>query len=215
MKKVFVGCFVLCFWLVFSATGHCWPWENKAAAPAPKAPEVKKEPLPQQAAVVAATPREVSAAGGSASGGKEAQKASKASINKEKLLREKKKSALNDNQWDIEVLALNGKGSKQKDVLIFQDNKFSSEDSLKQGFKESNYTLTVLENDMVVVETMQTAENGGIIFWHIEFDTEMMACKGILSRQISNTKTEDYSFISIAKKAVQAAIPQEVPADKK
>ncbi len=193
MKRVFIICFLLGFWLTFSATGHCWPWERKAPAPAPKASEAVKEQPAQQAAVAVAIPQDI----------KEAPKPSKVNLNKEKLLREKKKSALNNSQWDIEVVALNGRGPKQKDILVFRDNKFSSENYLKQGFKDSNYTLTLLENDMAVVETMQTADKGGIIFWRIEFNTEVTVCKGVLSRQVTNVKTEDYSFVSIAKEAIK------------
>ena len=66
-------------------------------------------------------------------------------MEKQRVLRDKKKAQVNNNQWDVEISPLSGKGAKQTDVLIFRDNKFASNAYAKVGFSPSNYTLTVAD----------------------------------------------------------------------
>jgi hypothetical protein len=195
MKKIAISGLIFVFLTSFTTLGFCWPWDKNAAQATKNAPAIA---APEAAAKQAPVVQEVS---------KEAAKPSKSSIDKDRMLREKKKSALNNSQWDIEVVALSGKGSKQKDVLVFYENKFSSDVYSKLGFNASNYTLTLQENGMAVVETMQTSEKEGIIFWRIELDPAVTVCKGVLSRQLPNNKSEDYSFVSVAKKPYQPPAP--------
>ncbi|MEK7849672.1 MAG: hypothetical protein AAB213_02470 [Candidatus Omnitrophota bacterium] len=185
MKKIFLCVLMLGIFLCFTSLGECWSWgkqEVKAKDKAASAPVVVAPANPEPSAVV--------------------PEVKKADVEKTKSLREKKKSELNNTEWEIEAMALSGKGAKQSDILVFKDNKFSSEEFLKTGFKESNYTLSVLDSGMVVVETMQTSEKEGAIFWRAEFDASLTACKGVMSRQLSGNKTEDYSFASVAKKPI-------------
>jgi hypothetical protein len=128
-------------------------------------------------------------------------------VEKQRALRAKKRTEVNNNQWEIDVMALDGKGAKQKDLLIFKDNKFCSDNFSKSGFGPSNYTLSILDDGSVVVETMQSADKEGILFWRVELDPQLVACKGILSRQLGENKTEDYSFISVGKKPVMNTPP--------
>jgi hypothetical protein len=189
MKRVFLSGIIFSIFLYFTANGECWSWGKKQdQAPAKandqtaSAPAVAASLNPAPSAIV--------------------PEVKKVDVEKTRGLREKKKSDLNNTQWEIEVMALSGKGAKQSDILVFKDNKFSSEEFLKTGFKESNYTLSVLDSGMVVVETMQTSEKEGSIFWRVEFDASITACKGVMSRQLSGNKTEDYSFASVAKKPI-------------
>ncbi|MBI5873388.1 MAG: hypothetical protein HZB36_04505 [Candidatus Omnitrophica bacterium] len=195
MKRIAISGLIFVFLAGFTTLGFCWPWDKNAAEVTKSAPAIA---APEAAAKQAPVAQEVP---------KEAVRPSKANIDKDRMLREKKKSALNNSQWDIEVVALSGKGSKQKDALVFYENKFSSGEFSKSGFDASNYTLTLQENGNAVVETMQTSEKEGIIFWRIELDPAVTICKGVLSRQLPNNKSEDYSFVSVAKKPYQPPAP--------
>ena len=192
MKKIFLSVSILGIFLCFAGLGECWSWGKKQDQPPAKADEQTTlvPAAPEAAASSASAPIAVVPA------------AKKADAEKTKGLRDKKKSDLNNTQWEIEVMALSGKGAKQNDTLVFKENKFSSAEFLKTGFKESNYTLSVLDGGMVVVETMQTSEKDGSIFWRVEFDASLSTCKGVMSRQLSGNKTEDYSFVSVVKKPI-------------
>lgn len=195
MKRIIVGGIVFISLTCFAVSGFCWPWDKKAEQETKKAPVAAAHQEDLKPAPVA--PQEP----------KEAVKAGKTGIDKDRMLREKKKSALNNSQWDVVVTALSGKGLKQNDVLTFYENKFSSDAYSKIGFNASNYTMTLQENGMAVVETMQTSEKEGIIFWRIELDPSVTECRGVLSRQLSTNKTEDYSFVSTSKKPFQGGLP--------
>lgn len=191
MKKVFWVAVIVGLSLISVREGHCWTWgkqktteeKNKTSVPtsAPAQTQVQQPPAaaPQPAAKPA-KPRKGSA---------------------ENLL-ETKRGALNNTQWDIDAAPLSGKGSKQQDVLVFRENKFSSEYFITLGFGASNYTLSVQEDGTAVFETMQTSEKEGIVFWRGECDTAMASCKGVFSRQLPGNKTEDYSFATTSKKPV-------------
>jgi hypothetical protein len=194
MKKIIRGVLVPVFLFTFVAAGFCWPWDKKASQEVPKAPAGQAA---GQAPV--APPQAV----------KEAPKSPKGAADKMRALREKKKLALNNTQWEVEVSALSGKGSRQKDTFIFYENKFSAEEFLKKGYKPSNYTVTVQEDGSAFIETMQSSDKEGVVFWRLEFDPAMVSCKGLLSSQLPNNRSEDYSFVSVARKLYVP--PAEVP----
>jgi hypothetical protein len=196
MKKALLAGLIFSFSLTFVSQGQCWPWSKKEAPAA--SPQALAAPSQQEPAVIkAAAPASEEKAAV-----KETPKMTKADMEKMRVLREKKKGELNNWSWDIDTALLSGKGAKQKDNITIQDNKFFSEGFVKEGFPASNFTLSVQDNGVTVVETMQTSEKKGMIFWRVEFDPTLAACKGILSRQLPGNKTEDYSFISTAKKPV-------------
>jgi hypothetical protein len=211
--KRWVLSFVMICSLVVVASADAWPWQKKTAAEpaakteapapaevktaapeaqAPAAPAAVEAPAKAEPAVAAPTP---------------APQPSGPAIEKQRALRAKKRTEVNNNQWEIDMMALDGKGAKQKDFLIFKDNKFSSENFAKSGFGPSNYTLSIQDDGSVVVETMQSAEKEGILFWRVELDAQLIVCKGILSRQLGENKTEDYSFLSVGKKPVMNTPP--------
>lgn len=211
---VLVAAMVMTF--VAGRAGYAfWGSEKKAAAPAKTAESAKAD-----VAVVAedntAEVAEVKAAKAPA-----VPAVTSAQLEKQRALRDKKKALINNNQWDVEISPLSGKGAKQTDTLAFRDNKFFSSNFGKMGFAPSNYTLTVADDASVVIETMQSSEKEGIVFWRIEMDKDAALCKGILSRQLSENKTEDFSFNSTGKKpvtaefAVPAAAAAKAPAEPK
>lgn len=194
MEKLMRGGFVYIFLFTFVTTGFCWPWDKMAGRETQKAP-VGTASQPVVKAPVA-VPQAV----------REAARPVKGNVDKERALREKKKGALNNTQWEVEVSALSGQGTKQKDILIFYDNRFSSDVFLKKSFKASNYTMTLQEDGAAIVETMQSSEKEGVVFWRLEFDPNMVSCKGILSRQLADSKSEDFSFVSISRSLYVAPV---------
>lgn len=197
MKKVFWVLMIIGLLSVSAREGHCWTWgkqktsEEKKKTPAPAEPAAAQGQV-QQPQATAPQPA--------------AKPAKPKKDSTDKLLETKRKS-LNNTQWDIDAVPLSGKGPKQPDVLVFRENKFSSEYFTKSGFGASNYTLSVLEDGVAVFETMQTSEKEGIVFWRGECDAAMASCKGVLSRQLPNNKTEDYSFATTSKKPVLSTPP--------
>ena len=124
-------------------------------------------------------------------------------IEKEKKLRRKKRKQLNNSLWEIEIKAIGAQSKAQTDSLIFEDNRFYSDKSSKEGFNATNYTISIKDEDTVVWETMQTAEEGRINFWRGEITENMKSMRGIVSKKDSEGKSVNYSFTSTGKKAVK------------
>ncbi len=123
-------------------------------------------------------------------------------MDKKRAMKDKRRKAVDGNQWEISVISMTGKGEKTPDALVFAENKFSSQEYEKKGYAPSNYTVSITDEGKTVVETMQSDEEMGILFWRVEFDEDLAGCRGVISRQISENKTDDYSFVSTAKKPV-------------
>jgi len=205
-----VGIWVAAFVLYGIVEAHAWPWGRKAQeeakspeaiaevqAPAPAPAKTEEAPQPQAEAPKAPAP-EVK---------EEAKPAAPAppSVDRKKLdkaraMKDRRRKAVDGNQWDVSVIAMSGKGEKAPDVLVFKENKFSSREYEKIGYPPSNYTVSITDDGNTVVETMQSNDELGILFWRVEFDKDLAGCRGVISRQISENKTEDYSFVSTAKK---------------
>lgn len=198
MKKVLLFVLLSVFSLSFTCAGQCWPLGKKASA----------DPKDQVAKPAASE----------AKASQEPSRASQKELDKMRAQRDKKRGELNNFQWNVDVTPISGKGEKRKDALVFLENKFTSDEFSKIGFQPSNYTLTIQDGGMVVVETMQTEEKEGAIFWRIEFDAALANCRGVYSRQLAGGKGEDYSFVSTAKKPAvsKPAVPKaEVKAEVK
>ncbi len=202
MKKGFgVLIVTMILGLAFGRTGDAWPWDTtapaKKASPAAAAPaktDAKAAPAEEKASQAKPVVQSIPTL-------------SPAELEKQRAQRDKKKGQLNNNQWDVDITPLSGKGAKLTDVLVFRDNKFSSDYFSKMGFAPSNFTVTIQDDGSVVVETMQSGEKEGIIFWRLELDKDLASCKGILSRQLADNKTEDFSFASSGKRPVLAQAP--------
>lgn len=222
MKRVILGLMVGGLLSVGVNSAYCWSWEKKkepARVPVEKVAPTAKAVVVAPSAEVAAESKEAKIEEAPAvkpvvlpEPVNEAPKYSKSDIDRMRVAREKKKEALNNTQWDIVVSSLSGKGSSQKDTLIFKENKFLSENFNKLGFGASNFTLTVEDAGSSVVETMQSSEKEGMVFWRVEVDAPVAIVKGVISRQLSGNKTEDFSFTSTAKKPV---LVNQAPAEEK
>jgi hypothetical protein len=198
-----VGVLVAAFLMTTSATAFAWSFGKTKTADTKAATAVSTpsntEPVVAQTPAPAPEPAKVVAPA--------QPTVSKAQMDKQRVMRERKRVELNNTEWDITVSALSGKGAAQNDVLTFVDSKFSSQAYSGMGFGASNYTLTVVEDGSAVAETMQSSEKEGMVFWRIELDPAMATAKGIISRQIAPNKTEDYSFSSTAKRPIVKAAP--------
>jgi len=185
-----------------------WPWGGKAETKTKQAAAPAEAPAPP-AAVQAQGDRPAAEAPAPPVQEEEEVQAppapaapvlSEAELAKMRAQKNKKREAVDGNRWDVAVVPLTGKGEKTADALIFADNKFYSEEYQKKGYAASNYTLSLADDGRVVVETMQSGEKMGIVFWRVEFDDKLTECRGVISCQLSGNKTEDYSFVSTAKR---------------
>lgn len=120
-----------------------------------------------------------------------------------KALREKVRKNLDNTSWNTEIFPIAGGGKTQKDALIFTDNKFYSEQFSAKGFLSTNYTLTVKDDKMIIWETMQSLEDGQVIFWRGEINEDMTEMRGVLSKQKSPEESESFTFISKEKSPVK------------
>ncbi len=130
---------------------------------------------------------------------KEADKKTKNQVKKLKIERDKKRKQINNTQWNITLNLMGVKGKSREDVLIFEDNRFYAEKTSKEGFNATNYTISPQDNGITVWETMQTAEEGRINFWRGEIAEDMKSMRGIVSKQLPDGTTENYSFLSQSK----------------
>lgn len=126
---------------------------------------------------------------------------------------EEKKKELNGGEWEVMIKSMLGKGGLDgSDALTFQDNIFRSKSSSKLGFTSTNYTLTVSESGEgpTVWETMQTSGKGNVMFWRGEWQGDKMS--GVISRQLEDGKSEEYSFSSSSMKEIPETSESEEPA---
>ncbi len=104
------------------------------------------------------------------------------------------RAQLSGTKWLIELTPISGGGKVKpaKDSVTFDATKIGSEHLVKQGYPQSNYTLTISEDGTAVWETMQTKEGEGVAFWRGEFHGELM--RGVLSKHPLKGDPEDFSF---------------------
>jgi len=116
---------------------------------------------------------------------------------------------INDTAWQVRLMRI-GEGKKEtyNDELCFVDNKFESKKMLKDGFSETNVTLSLKGENIVVWETMQTDAKGNLAFWKGEIEGEVM--RGVLSLQPQKGAVKDYSFVSISKETISKEKVQEI-----
>ncbi len=136
---------------------------------------------------------------------KKSDRASDAALKSKKDAAQKKLAELNNTEWTIEMNPLSGKGKKETDIITFRNNQVSVSGFSKKGFPTTNFTLSVQEDGIVVWETMQTAEKGGVAFWRGEMDLTMQSMRGVVSHQIDEKTKADYSFASTEKKSIPSS----------
>ncbi|MFH1093924.1 MAG: hypothetical protein V1739_07205 [Candidatus Omnitrophota bacterium] len=138
-----------------------------------------------------------------ADGKKETSEDRQKKIEEDKMLRQEKRKQLDNTQWEIEIKAIEGKTKEQTDILVFEDNRFYSDRSSKEGFNATNYTISIKDEEIVIWETMQTAEEGKINFWRGEISDKMTSMRGITSKKLPDGTSVNYSFTSTSKKAIK------------
>ena len=145
--------------------------------------------------VLAAMPRGAAAAekGAVAPAASGAAANTAAPADSRKRMMEDMQAKLDGSRWEIEWKPIAGKGKPQKDALTFTKRTIASERLIKAGYPETNYTLTVKENEPAVWETMQTKEGEGVVFWRGEFHGAGM--RGVVSKHPLEGGTEDFSFV--------------------
>ncbi len=109
---------------------------------------------------------------------------------KEMLAR--KRDSLENTRWDIQITASTGE-KKISDVVIFKDKKFSVDGLSVKGFPPVDYSLSPKDDEsgQVVLETMQTSEKEGTIFWRLEIAADEMSFKGVFSEVSPDQKSQD------------------------
>lgn len=112
------------------------------------------------------------------------------------------KIELNNMEWKIKLSPIGEtKAKAYEDTLLFVENKFSSEKLESEDFPTSNYTVSLKGEDVIIWETMQTSESGGLAFWRGELENNVM--RGVLSMRPDEKTSMDFSFYSIERKELE------------
>jgi len=172
----------------------------------PQKPVIKEAP---KKPVIKEAPREAKTAAGAVSVPQKKiapkKPVAKIAIDKERLKKKrlinKKKAALNNYEWDIEVMPLKG-GKKREDSVIFKDNKIAVKSLLDKEFSYTNYTLTIKDNGTLVWETMQTSTGSEVVFIRGEVSSDRASMRGIISFP-KGSAPQDYSFKSVSKQVIR------------
>lgn len=108
---------------------------------------------------------------------------------------EQKCAALDGTEWDIDIMRMAGtEKRKEPDKLRFVNNKVYIKKFDELGYHASNYSLRVQPGGVVVWETMQTGEDGSILFLRGDWRGERM--NGIIVKRPKKGKNEDFAFVS-------------------
>lgn len=216
--------FAVAVGLVFSnfSGAHAWPGKKKASEPQ-KAVKQEAETAQPKELPQAAKPQETKAAipkkeakqeeANTTETQRPAVQIDQKALAEKRTLIEEKRKILNNTEWKIDLRILNStepaegkeKAAKETDIVTFKDNKVGISSFSKKGFADTNYTLSVQEDGTVVWETMQNMDKA-TAFWRGELDSEMIKMQGILSNHLDETVIKDYSFVSIEKKNIAAAL---------
>jgi hypothetical protein len=209
MKKIVLGMVLIGVFVIGSAqNGHAFWGKKKSVTPDTSTEQVQPAatpqavtPVPEKKAMPDKTVKPVAAE----TMAKPAVSNAKANLSptEAKALAEKVRKNLDNTSWNTDIFPIAGGGKVRKDDLIFKDNKFSSKDFSAKGFTATNYTLTTKDNGVTIWETMQSAENGQIIFWRGEMDENLTEMRGVLSQQKAPGESEDFTFVSKGKSALQ------------
>lgn len=115
----------------------------------------------------------------------------------EKQVIEQGLSVLRSKDWTIYFVPSGQSYGKklplQQDVLTFKDGKMVAKIlSTNNGYGESNFTPSLMDNQILVWETMQTNEAGDLAFWRGELRGEVMV--GFLTIHSKKGQISEYSF---------------------
>jgi len=165
-------------------------------------PAVKQTPVVEEARPVV-SPEEALAA-------KAKEEAAAAEIAAKKAkqrleLSEKAQVVLDAHEWPIYVTSFADKKAPPKpDTLIFSKGKVSSKELGVEGFKQSNCTINVQEDETIIWETMQANENGDIVFLRGELKDKVM--QGAMNKQVKGQVPLDFAFTTVAPKVVEEKV---------
>ncbi len=120
------------------------------------------------------------------------------------------RAQIDGTRWLLEFTPMAADGKAYKDTVRFDARRTGAERLVKQGFPETNYTLTLGDDGVAVWETMQSREEGGLVFWRGEFHGQTM--RGILSKHPAEGPAEDYSFTGREEKGRSVALGGAPPA---
>lgn len=115
-------------------------------------------------------------------------------------------TTLDGTQWTL-TLRQPGSSEVTHDTVTFDGRRMTSEQLLKAGYADSNYTLTVQDGGTAVWETMQTKAGEGTALWRGEIQDERMS--GILIKRPLEGAPVDFSFA--ASKIVPETPPESPP----
>ncbi len=128
-------------------------------------------------------------------------------MEEQKKLLEAAKIELNNMEWKIKLSPIGDTNAQgYEDTLLFINNKFSSEKLESEKFPVSNYTVSIKGEDIIIWETMQTSEDGGLAFWRGELENNVM--RGVLSMRLDEKTHMDFSFYSIQRKELEPKPPR-------
>ena len=103
-----------------------------------------------------------------------------------------KRASLENTTWDMQITS-STKDKKGADIIVFKDKKFSVEGLSAKGFTPVDYSLSLKDDDsgQVILETMQTSEKEGTVFWRLEFSADSMSFRGMFSQVYPDQKSQD------------------------
>ena len=91
----------------------------------------------------------------------------------------------------------------QTDILTFKDGQVSSKNLTAEGFSASNFTPSLMDNTIVVWETMQSNEVGDLAFFRGELRGNAMV--GFISMHPKKGGVTEYTFTTNQPQAAAAA----------
>jgi len=183
MKRLFLGLLITSFLISFNSKASAWWWQKEQ-----KEAE-EQQPVKEERAIKQEAPKAPEV--------KQIDRQRQVDQDKKKQILARKLIMLNNTEWGIELAAATGKEKRQVSV-IFKDNKVSSTFS-STDFPATNFTPTYNEDGSLLLETMQTGEKQGVLFWRIEVSADMATLRGLVVHQLPNNTTKDYNFVSSAK----------------
>jgi hypothetical protein len=188
MKRLTLGLLIMSFLICLNseAVAAWWKKEKK---------ETPVQPAKEEEARKEETPKPVE--------DKNIDREKQKALEKRKQILANKLAMLNNTEWQIELVAASGKEKKQISV-IFKDNKVSSTFS-PADFPATNFTPTLNDDGTLLWETMQTSEKQGVLFWRTDVSADMASMRGLISHQLPNKTTKDYTFVSTGKVSLSQA----------
>jgi hypothetical protein len=196
MKGILIWIVALVFMSVCLKEAEAWFWDKKGGTKEQTTEAGKKQPAVEKTKPKTEKPKKEEEAQ------KEAEKQKEEARKAKRLLIEQRRKEIDNVEWKIQLVPLAGKGKAVPETVVFKKGQVAFDEFSKKGFNPSNFSLKIQEDNVIVWETMQSAEKSGVIFWRGEITPDMQKMRGVLSYQVNEKKKEDYSFISTERKSL-------------